>query len=81
MPNLLNIGRNENIITIITTKSKAITDNAIIESVYIRKADARNLYFIDDESIDLKAVALGAYLSYRLIEVATENDALAVEEG
>lgn len=34
-----------------------------------------------DEGIDLKAVALGAYLSYRLIEVATENDALAVEEG
>ena len=34
-----------------------------------------------DESIDLKAVALGAYLSYRLIEVATENDTLAVEEG
>lgn len=32
-----------------------------------------------DESIDLKAVALGAYLSYRLIEVATENDVLAVE--
>lgn len=34
-----------------------------------------------DESIDLKAVALGAYLSYRLIEVATENDTLAVEEA
>ena len=33
-----------------------------------------------DESIDLKAVALGAYLSYRLIEVATENDTLAIEE-
>lgn len=33
-----------------------------------------------DESIDLKAVALGAYLSYRLIEVATENDTLAMEE-
>ena len=29
-----------------------------------------------DESIDLKAVALGAYLSYRLLEVATENDAI-----
>ncbi len=34
-----------------------------------------------DEGIDLKAVALGAYLSYRLIEVATENDVLAVEES
>ena len=34
-----------------------------------------------DEGIDLKAVALGAYLSYRLIEVATENDSLAVEEA
>ena len=33
-----------------------------------------------DESIDLKAVALGAYLSYRLLEVATENDGLAIEE-
>lgn len=33
-----------------------------------------------DESIDLKAVALGAYLSYRLIEVATENDNLSIEE-
>lgn len=35
-----------------------------------------------DENIDLKAVALGAYLSYRLIEIATENDNLgfAVEE-
>ena len=34
-----------------------------------------------DESIDLKAVALGAYLSYRLIELATENDTLlSVEE-
>lgn len=29
-----------------------------------------------DESIDLKAVALGAYLSYRLLEIATENDAI-----
>ncbi len=27
-----------------------------------------------DESIDLKAVALGAYLTYRLLEVATDND-------
>ena len=33
-----------------------------------------------DESIDLKAVALGAYLSYRLLEVATENDSLSFEE-
>lgn len=34
-----------------------------------------------DESIDLKAVALGAYLSYRLIEVAAENDGgLTIEE-
>lgn len=33
-----------------------------------------------DESIDLKAVALGAYLSYRLIEIATENDGLSIEE-
>ena len=33
-----------------------------------------------DESIDLKAVALGAYISYRLIEVAAENDGLIVEE-
>ena len=33
-----------------------------------------------DEGIDLKAVALGAYLSYRLIEIATENDGLAFEE-
>ena len=33
-----------------------------------------------DETIDLKAVALGAYLSYRLLEGATENDGLAIEE-
>lgn len=34
-----------------------------------------------DEGIDLKAVALGAYLSYRLIEVAAENDGgLTIEE-
>lgn len=33
-----------------------------------------------DESIDLKAVALGAYLSYRLIEVAAESDGLVIEE-
>ena len=33
-----------------------------------------------DENIDLKAVALGAYMSYRLIEVSTENDGLAMED-
>lgn len=33
-----------------------------------------------DENIDLKAVALGAYMSYRLIELATENDGLMIEE-
>ena len=33
-----------------------------------------------DEGIDLKAVALGAYLSYRLIEIATENEGLTLEE-
>jgi hypothetical protein len=33
-----------------------------------------------DEGIDLKAVALGAYLSYRMIEIAAENDGLSVEE-
>lgn len=33
-----------------------------------------------DENIDLKAVALGAYISYRLIEVAAENDGLTIEE-
>ena len=33
-----------------------------------------------DESIDLKAVALGAYLSYRLLEVATDIDGLSIEE-
>jgi len=32
-----------------------------------------------DENIDLKAVALGAYLSYRMIEIATENDGLYAE--
>lgn len=32
-----------------------------------------------DETIDLKAVALGAYLSYRLLEVATDNDGLTIE--
>lgn len=33
-----------------------------------------------DEGIDLKAVALGAYLSYRLIESATESEGLTLEE-
>lgn len=33
-----------------------------------------------DESIDLKAVALGAYLTYRMVELATENEGLAIEE-
>ena len=33
-----------------------------------------------DEGIDLKAVALGAYLSYRLIESATESEGLALED-
>ena len=34
-----------------------------------------------DESIDLKAVALGAYMSYRLLELSTESDDLLMEEG
>ncbi len=33
-----------------------------------------------DENIDLKAVALGAYLTYRMMEVATENDTMATIE-
>ena len=33
-----------------------------------------------DENIDLKAVALGAYLSYRLIEVAADNEGLVLSE-
>ena len=33
-----------------------------------------------DENIDLKSVALGAYLTYRLVEVAAENDTLSIEE-
>ena len=33
-----------------------------------------------DENIDLKAVALGAYLCYRLLEIATENDDLGLVE-
>ncbi len=32
-----------------------------------------------DETIDLKAVALGAYLSYRLLELATESEGIVVE--
>lgn len=32
-----------------------------------------------DESIDLKAVALGAYLTYRLLEIATDDDGLPVD--
>ena len=32
-----------------------------------------------DESIDLKAVALGAFLSYRLLELATESEGVVVE--
>lgn len=33
-----------------------------------------------DEGIDLKAVALGAYLTYRLVELATENEGITIEE-
>ena len=33
-----------------------------------------------DENIDLKAVAHGAYQSYRLVEIATENDNLGLAE-
>lgn len=33
-----------------------------------------------DEGIDLKAVALGAYLTYRLVETATENEGISIEE-
>ena len=32
-----------------------------------------------DENIDLKAVALGAYLSYRMLELATESDNMSIE--
>ena len=32
-----------------------------------------------DENIDLKAVALGAYLSYRLMEIATDSEEMTVE--
>ena len=34
-----------------------------------------------DESIDLKAVALGAYLSYKLIEMAAEEESTLSIEG
>jgi hypothetical protein len=33
-----------------------------------------------DENIDLKAVALGAYLSYRLIEISIENEGITIED-
>ncbi|MBO5739328.1 hypothetical protein J6R97_08325 [bacterium] len=33
-----------------------------------------------DENIDLKAVALGAYLSYRLIEIAIESEGITIED-
>lgn len=33
-----------------------------------------------DESIDLKAVALGSYLTYRLIEIAIESENLSLED-
>jgi len=32
-----------------------------------------------DESIDLKAVALGAYLAYRLVETASEAEGVTFE--
>ncbi len=32
-----------------------------------------------DENIDLKAVALGAYLSYRLLEIATEQEGIKLD--
>ncbi len=32
-----------------------------------------------DENIDLKAVALGAYLSYRLIEIAAESEGITLD--
>ncbi len=32
-----------------------------------------------DERIDLKAVALGAYFTYRMIEIAAENEAITIE--
>lgn len=32
-----------------------------------------------DEKIDLKAVALGAYLTYRLLETATDDESLSVD--
>lgn len=33
-----------------------------------------------DESIDLKAVALGAYIAYRLVELSAESEGLVFEE-
>ena len=33
-----------------------------------------------DESIDLKAVALGAYLSYKMIENAADSEGVTFEE-
>ena len=33
-----------------------------------------------DEGIDLKAVALGAYLSYRWLEIANETEGASIEE-
>ena len=33
-----------------------------------------------DENIDLKAVALGAYLSYRMIEIAANDDTLVIDD-
>ncbi len=33
-----------------------------------------------DENIDLKAVALGAYLAYRLVETATESENTSLED-
>lgn len=31
-----------------------------------------------DENIDLKAVALGAYLTYRMLEITTENEEMGL---
>lgn len=32
-----------------------------------------------DETIDLKAVALGAYLSYRMLEMATDSEGVVLD--
>ena len=32
-----------------------------------------------DENIDLKAVALGAYISYRLLEIANEQENISID--